>query len=257
VVHLWTKVLIASMLTITSICAIAKDGCAQIEKQLSLLSQDDLAKLHTKGFALIIDEPRVVPSVVISEKMIASCRNRYIAERYFQNKIDGRKSFPVSKKELSDARADVAKAVYYALAVKDIWDDGVSHEIFNTVSDDLLPDWVQWQREQLRHGYISEEYFTKRMFLNPDPSLRPLLNDVLKSTDSFQQIALMFFLKKNLGEKLDLQLIRRELDRGTIYGGGDVDKKTAIAHAIRILSKSGKVTLDDSWQFTGELYGNV
>ncbi len=234
----------------------AGENCARVDAQHAALSAEDLRKLEAEGFAYVKTMSRALPNVVISDKLIASCRDRYIAERYFQNKIDGRKRFPLSSEEIAQARPDIARAVYYALRAQGVWEDGVSHEIFNTVTDALLPDWVHWQQEQLRQGYISEEYFTNKMFLAPDPSLLPLLNKVLKATDSLPQIALIYFLKKNLGEDFQLADVRHDLDRGTIVGG-NISKATAIGHAMKILSRPGKVTWDEARQFSSAIYGWV
>lgn len=254
--NLIIRVLIASIFFLGSFGAIAGEDCSLVEKQLALLKPEDVKLLETKGFAYPYYFPSSLPGIVISEKIISSCKSRYAASRYFQNKVDGRIIYPVSVQEMAEARKDIAKAVYYALKAQGVWSDGVSHEIFNTVSDELMPDWVEWQKEQLRRGYISEDYFTSKMFLKPDPSLQPFLNQLLKSTKQVPFIAFAYFIKKNLGEKLDLQAVRLDLNNGE-FEGGDIEKPQIIKNAMKLLSKPGKITKEEAWEFNAAIFGWV
>jgi hypothetical protein len=254
--HLINRVLITSIFFLGSFGAIAGEDCSLVEKQLALLKPEDVKLLEIKGFAYSHDFPSSLPRVVISNKIISSCKSRYTAEKYFQNKIRGEIIYPVSAQEIADARKDIAKAVYYALIVQGVWTDGTGNEIPNTVSDELMPDWLEWQIKQIHNGYISTEFFSSKMFLKPDPSLQPHLNQLLKSTKQVPFVAFIYFLKKNLGENLDLQAVRRDLNNGE-FEGGDIEKPQIIENAMKLLSKPGKVTKEEAWEFNAEIFGWV
>jgi hypothetical protein len=232
------------------------EKCPQYERQLEKTSEDDRLNLERAGFAMLHGRLETIPYVMISPKIIASCENRIIASKYFVNSIAGQSVFKLDSGEMTKARADIAFASFRALQARGVWRDGTEHEIYNVVSDQLLPDWLQWQRELIRKRGLYPKYFTGKSFETPDASLTTELDLILADEKSdLGELGVAYFLRRNLGLSVSVEEMESALKRrGQIQKVFTPDQvERGISFAIKLAGSKQRFTQRDAWDFITEL----
>jgi len=238
----------------------AQDACDSLGQQMRALSHDELQMLKRTGFVYALDSPPHLPSTVISGRIVDGCADRLAAEKYFDNSIAGERRFEIGTEEFAGARTAIARAACAAVAVSEPWPDGVSHEIFNIVSDELLPEWLDClyaQFEGAETAVVALNYFTPGLFEQPPQKLLgPVRRALGKRNADTLETALLLFLEKNITGNVRPASARKPLLAATPMRDTDLSNEEVIERTLRLLAKPGPITRDDAWTLQSETYGS-
>jgi len=238
----------------------AQDACDLLGQQIRALSHDELQMLKRTGFVYALDLPSHLPSSVVSGRVVGGCVDRLAAEKYFDNSIAGERRFEIGPKEFARARAPIARAACAALAVSEPWPDGVSHEIFNIVSDELLPEWLDClyaQFDRAETAVVALNYFTPGLFEHPPHKLLgPVRGALGKRNANTLETALLLFLEKNITGNARPASARKALLAATPMRDTDLSNEEIIERTLRLLAKPSPITRDDAWILQSETYGS-
>jgi len=247
------------------VTTLTDERCKFLDEQQSYIVNNEKGRaiFDKHGFFYVVGEslPPQYPPVLISKTVIRDCTNRWVAEKYFANKISGKKDLPVTAQELAKARRDIAFAVPKAIKASPAWPDGVGHEIMNIVDDALLPDYWDAIIDTINEtGHIVyPTYFTKSMFEHPKGELKKHLDRILEKKDNLHtyDVALILFIEKNMGYSINAQnAIDKFKESKPVqdYEFG-ISNKEIVSRALALLEKSGTITYDDVTSFVGEIFG--
>lgn len=252
------KLLFISIPVVLLTFAGASVGDERCENFVFGLSSDENLTLKQYGFVYLMEAPNGLPNVVISDDIISNCRARHIAEKYFTCKVSGNDVFEVTEYELEFAKKEISKAVFYALDPKNnnVWVDGLSHEIYNIVSDELLPDWWEFVSKKLALSDVDLDFFTWSMWENPDKSIIPAIErGLLNESLSTYHVSLLLFLKKNVGVSVDMIDAERRL-RAAHSSNGEIDEEEIMVTALNLLKKAN-INYSDALEFNNVIYGPI
>jgi hypothetical protein len=240
--------------------ALAKDACDLLEEQVQGLTQEEASTFRRHGFVRALYLPDGLPITVISKRIIHGCRERLLAEKYFDNKIAGESLFPIGKLEFENSRPAVAFAACEALKVSAPWTDGVSHEILNVVSNELFPYWTACIQEHIENSKITIElfYFTTASFERPPSEILSIVRQKQRSKlFSTYGMALLLFLDKNLTRSVAAKRAKFLLNSAEPVNDQKITNQQIIDRALRLLAKPGVVTFDAAIRFGDEIYEGI
>lgn len=247
------KYLIFLISVTVSVIVVANDGCTTEILSSKTISEDKIELLHKNGFIVINDS---IPLVIIDKSIIESCQKKKLAEQYFHNKITGIDTYNISRKDIGAIRKELSYAVYEALKNDQIWVDGLDHDRYLLVSDELLPDWNQYLIKLIKENGIYLEYFTDNMFISPDKILLPPIDARINSTKHFHDLVLLFFLKKNIGEKIDLDIVMHQL-REAKYINSSQSREDLLKLVHEQLKSQSKISKKEATKFLASIFGWV
>lgn len=239
--------------------AAAVDACEALGRQMRALTSEETRILRENGFVYSHGQPRQLPNTVISERIVPGCPERLIAEKFFDNKIAGEERFRIGKEEFVRSRAAVANAACAALEVSEPWPDGVSHEILNVVSDQLLPEWSECLYRHIAEskGYISLSYFTDASFQRPPQKALPLIRQMQGSARlGIWHVAHLLILEKNLTGAVSLERAKKALMTAPPEPDQQLSTQEIIDRVLRLLTKRQPVSLEDAWTLESEITGS-
>jgi hypothetical protein len=235
------------------------DACEVLGQQMRALTSEKTRILRESGFVYSLGQARHLPNTVISERIVPGCPERLVAEKYFDNKIAGEERFRIGEEEFVRSRAAVAKAACAALEVSEPWPDGVSHEILNVVSDQLLPEWSECLYRHIAEskGYISLNYFTDANFQRPPQKALPLIRQMQGSARlRILDVALLLILEKNLTGAVSLERAKQALRTAPPMPDQQLSTQEIINRVLRLLTQRQPVSLEDAWTLEGEITGS-
>jgi hypothetical protein len=224
------------------------------------LSHDERQMLKRTGFVYASGLRPHLPSTVVSGRIVEGCADRLAAEKYFDNKIAGERRFDIGAEEFARARDPIARAACAALAVSEPWSDGVSHEIFNIVSDELLPEWLDCLYAQFDGAetvVVALDYFTPGLFeAPPQQLLGPVRRALGKRSADTLETALLLLLEKNITGNARPASARKFLLAATPMRDTDLSSEQIIERTLRLLAKPGPIARDEAWTLQSETYGS-
>lgn len=236
----------------------SEESCRLLAKQEAFLTKTERGVLDADGFVIGTGIPEGYPNIVISKKMISGCDERYLAEAYFSNKISGDERFIIERPFSDSQRRVLSETVCVALGKSQVWSDGVSHEVLNTVSADIFPEFFDCIVWRVKSGKtIGPEFFTEAAFAEPSTQLLNSIKRKLKTDRSItsDQIAIMLFVLKN-GHCLPKDgELRRLMENSMPVEAGDITNYQIIERALGLLANEQSISLSQARAFDADIWG--
>lgn len=237
--------------------------CASLEDQESYLTEKEKKTLEKHGFVVGTsrESREKYPKVLVSKSVESSCRTRYLIAGYFSDKIDGKENFMKNISLSENERQKFANASCKALELttngSGVWFDGMGHEIYNVVDDIIFPYFFSCISDRITlNKSIGPEYFSPNAFQNPSKNLVDLVFDNLQKNLSEQrtdEISESLFILKNGGRLagMNIDLILRSGRDPKL----DISQEEIIKISKKLLKQESKVTLNQYWDLSHQLWG--
>lgn len=236
------------------------EACRLLENQESFLSEAQEVSLERDGFVIGTAIPETYPNIVVSSKLISDCDTRYMVTAYFSNKISGEERFPIQRPLSVSQRKVLSETVCRAFRKPQLWTDGVSHEVFNTVSSDIFPEFFDCITRRVSDGEtIGPELFTETAFAGPSERLLSSIRRQLEMdrTITSDQVAMMLFVLKNGGRLPREPESMTFLQNSRSVDYGEIDNEEIIKRALTLLDGDESVSLSRARQFQAEIWGLI
>ena len=236
----------------------AEDSCRLLARQEALLTEAQKVALYVDGFVMGAEISYDYPNVVVSERLIGGCDERYLAASYLSNKISGEERYFIERPILSSRKLVLSKVVCSALEEPQIWRDGASHEIWNAVSEDVFPDFFECIIRRVKSKkIISSKFFTEAAFVDPSEQLVFALRQEVEMDVNItsDQVSMMLFVLRNGGELPDMDRVTEILRRSVAVKTGDIPNDEIIERALELLSSDRDISLSQARSFEEEIWG--
>jgi len=245
-------------------------SCLLLAKQQALLQnfqatvpERDLRKGLEYNGVLELPESHGMPPVVLSEKLLPDCEARWVATKYVSNKLFSEKiynkaKYRVQRKEFLKHKRAICTAVVtivasgYRWLVSATWTI-LDRPVYQIVSEELMPEWREFLYNVITAREVHLDYFTESTFFSPDEKLKPFIDRDLGKNLADTSVAVLYMLRKNFGEILDLEFVANDLRKREL--GKNENQEQLIIETLRLLSKEGRISLKDARKFRKKYVG--
>jgi len=245
-----------------SVHATNNDACDLLRRQYDLSTAQERQNLVNYGIGEIM-ESRDTPRLIISEKLIPDCEARWVATRYVSDKLFldefyDKKKYRVSHREFRLHKRVICMVIMTINRQGYRWlESGMTGTIkgplHKLVTEELMPEWEEFLLITFSEGRLDLNYFTESTFAYPNPKLKPFIERDLQNGKDWPATGIIFcyFLKKNMGEKLDLSILEADWRRRKRSGIGyeHIDKNEVFAEALKLLKKKGQISFKEARKF--------